>query len=222
MIAAAVALLLTRQAPPTYALIPRVALGQAWTVAVKVEGKLGPDSYSAEYTETHRVTRLDPGGGYETERTTGGFTIVQGSRVTGVDEGEPVTRRFDARGATTEYDAENETRGPFGDIVELATQWTPKTPVALGASWTPPMQDALNLPMLTWTLARRAVVKDGAELGLEGAGDGPEGVRVGATLWLDEARATLRRGEIRVTNAPTETGHDGELTIRLTVKDLPR
>ena len=91
------------------------------------------------------------------------------------------------------------------DHLALAYGYAPKSPVALGSEWTPPMDERLNL----YPLAFRLVAEAKGELTLTGSGDGREGTVVACTVLVDAATFRRKRTTVRITKVPI-AGEDGE------------
>ncbi len=207
------------QAAPTYALAETPKVGARAVETTRIVYRLLKEPVAETFRTESAVLEIARDGTLTVRETVSERGVRFGSAPEVRNEAPLVrTVRLDRRGnvvAVLDADGDPETNPdpisdtealPFAlDHVALACGYAPKTPVRLGETWTPAMDERLNLYPLAFTLVGEAK----GELTLSARGDGREGAKVEATLLLDAATSRRRKTNVRVTGVPI-AGPDGE------------
>lgn len=208
-----------------FSLAYRPVVGEVTKSNVSVAYKTGGPALEVKYELSSEVLKIEKDGSYLAKVGIASTRIKQ--------EGKPEVRNeasaeweatYNARGEQLPFEdaeeAEDDT--PLADLMRLAVGYEPKVPVKLGETWTPQMDERLNLYPLKYTLVGAAPYEGRTELTLEGRGPGRDGANVKTNVWLDSVTFVRRKAIVRITETPTETGNDGEIVITIDSKTLNR
>lgn len=212
------AALLVAPAEDQYSLAYRPKLGEVTKTNVSAVYKVGGPAIDYLYELRSEVTTIERDGGYTAKVEIGSKIFRQ--------EGKPDIRnegvlereaKYNARGEElpNEESDDAEEDDPVNDLMRLAVGYEPKASVKFGETWTPPMDERLNLYPLTYTLVGSGPFQGHNELVLEGKGPGRDGTKVDVKIWIDAATFARRKAIVHITEAPTTTGSDGDVLVTI-------
>ena len=202
-------------------LLYKPAVGDSWKRTETIVGFLGGTQYRAKTTQTDKIAAVAPDGSYTVESIGGGGSVNFDGKVIEIEaDDEPWTRRLNARGEIIEFE-KDATREVYGDALLLGLHFAPVTPVKLGESWTPPMEELLNRQPLTFRFLAEEKIRTRPCLLIDGVGVGPDGVKIASSVWISADHYDMRRAIVKITEIPTEDGPNGELTITIETSESP-
>lgn len=214
-----------RRGEERYSLAYRAKAGETTDATVHAVYKTGGPQIDTRYEIRSEVLSVERDGTY-TARSVIGTKIYQVAGKSEIrNEGEiEWEAKYNVRGEMLpdEESDDAEEDDPVNDLMRLAVGYEPKTPVALGESWTPPMDERLNLYPLKYTLVGSGPFEGKTELMLEGKGPGRDGTNVDVKVWVDAATFIRRKGIVKITEVPTRTGNDGEILVTIEQKIVSR
>lgn len=222
MILALVAAPLLASAEETrYTLAYRPRVGERTKVRVVAVYKIGGPTIEYEYALDSEVLTVEKDGSYSARLEIGAkISRLAGKPEVRDEEGAVGTMKYNGRGELLPDEDEDEPAedDPVNDLMRLAVGYEPKAAVLLGDSWTPPMDERLNLYPLRYTLAGTGPYDGHTELMLQGKGPGRDGANVTTQVWIDAATFARRKAIVHITEAPTTTGNDGDVLVTIDSK----
>ena len=202
----------------THSLAYRPKMGEITKTSVVAIYKVGGPTVEVRYELRTEVLEVARDGTYRAKVEISSKAYREEKkpeiRNEGVDEWEA---RYNARGEELpdeESDGDEED-DPVNDLMRLAVGYEPKAPVTLGESWTPPMDERLNLYPLKYSLVGSGPYQGRTELMIEGKGPGRDGANLDVKIWIDAQTFARRKAIVRITEAPTRTGNDGDVLVTI-------
>lgn len=205
----------------TYSLAFRPVVGQVTKTSVAAVYKVGGPEVEVRYELRSEILKIERDGTYRAKVAISSKSYREADQLAirneAVDEWEA---SYNARGEQLpdEESDEPEEDDPVNDLMRLAVGYEPKSPVHLGESWTPPMDERLNLYPLKYTLVGIGPYQGHDELFLQGKGPGRDGANLDVQVWLDAKTFASRRAVVHITEAPTRTGNDGDVLVTIETK----
>jgi hypothetical protein len=157
------------QQEPTYDLIWHPRSDDAMTYKMRVDIEGTPEMFSFLVNVKSHVLKVKPNGDYDVETVIKDGHVLHGSHDDPIpNDDKPTVDTYNARGekiaSSEENDPTSDSDPGFAAIDDVTDQLTPKTPVALGGTWTATIKanpkQKREAAKVNYTLA--AKVKEGA------------------------------------------------------------